>query len=85
MNTSEMETLQILMPERLIEVTIEYRNGEVAQRLFELLNSPTTSRGFTNKSIFEKAVTVTCKSWAAVKVLEDLARAAKMDVYDKKV
>ena len=84
METVDLEKWQILSPVGSYVVTINYLNIEVAQHLYEILNLPTISRGFSEPKIEGNKVTVTCKCWSTVKTLEDLARRAKLDIYKRK-
>ena len=84
MDTIDIEKWQILDPEGSFSVSIEYKIQEVANELYRLLKLQIPQTGFTEPKLAGNTVTVKCARWSNVTSLEGMARAAKMNIYEKK-
>lgn len=84
MDQVDRDKWSVIHPEKEFIVAIDYNSIEVAQQLYSILNLPTISPGFSEPTIEDNKVTVKCKNWSTVKRLEDMARRAKLEVYERK-
>ena len=84
MDAINREKWKVLDPEGQIIVTIEYKEQEIADELYRLLQLQIPETGFLESRLIGNQITVKCARWSNVTNLEGMARAAKMNVYEKK-